>query len=154
MSIWEMILLWLLPHRDIIKDGRLYLRRFYLTPKWFRRLTGRGLFIHHIIHSDEDRDPHDHPWSFLTIMLKGRYVEHLYRITHGIDQTRVVTFNVLKPFRWLYRRAESIHRVFMTGPCWTLVFVGKTSREWGFWTHHGWVHWRTYLGLTKGPKDS
>lgn len=152
MSIIERIMCKLLSYRDIVKDGSLYMRRFYLIPKWFRRLTGRGIFIHHIFRSDEDRAPHNHPWRFLTIMLAGRYVEHFYTY-HGDHRHSVVTYNFMRFGRWLYRRATDTHRVFMDRPCWTLVFVGKTTQRWGFWTDKGWVYWKDYLGVSEG-KDN
>lgn len=151
VGIIERILMFLFRHRDIVKDGNLYLRRFYITPRsWKWRV-----FIHHIMRSDEDRDPHDHPWAFFTLMLKGQYREHLTVPCDPHHNTCMVKFVTLKRWRCLYRRATDIHRLFLThGPVWTLVVAGKTVRLWGFWTYDGWVHWREYLGLPKGPEES
>lgn len=149
MGIIEKILLFVFRHRDIVKDGNLYLRRFYITPRSWRY----RIFIHHIFRSDEDRDPHDHPWSFFTIMLKGSYREFFYE-QHGHDAwTTKVT--ILKRFRFLFRKATDTHRLFLeNGPVWTLVIAGKTIRPWGFWSYGGWVHWREYLGLPPGPEQA
>lgn len=149
MSVIERILLFLFRHRDIVKDGNLYLRRFYITPRSWRW----RVFIHHIYRSDEDRDPHDHPWSFLTVMLKGTYREHFYDMQEpGVC---VVRFHILTRLKWLFRRATDTHCLFLTeGPVWTLVIAGKTVRPWGFWTYDGWVHWRAYLGLPPGKEES
>lgn len=38
-----------------------------------------GVKLHHILRSDDDRDLHDHPWSFLSIILWGGYWEHRER---------------------------------------------------------------------------
>lgn len=144
MGIVESVLCWLLPFRDIVKDGNLYLRRFYLSPSIF----GRRIYLHHIMRSDEDRHPHDHPWSFFTMMLWGRYTEHFY--TYCGDVT-VMRSRVLKPFRTLFRRATDTHRLFLShGPCWTFVVRGKQTREWGFATESGWMHWKQYLRLNCG----
>lgn len=67
---------------------------------------------------------HDHPWSFVTILLKGGYLEH-----SGGDYTR----------RWpgmiLYRRAEHLHDVITPyGRSWSLVVTGPKRRDWGFAT--------------------
>ena len=51
-------------------DGQPYLRRYYiLKTRWFR------IYLHEILRSDEDRDCHDHPWNFTSIILKGGYWE-------------------------------------------------------------------------------
>jgi hypothetical protein len=42
-----------------------------------------GIKLHHILRSDEDRDCHDHPWSFLSIILAGGYFEHRPDIRQG-----------------------------------------------------------------------
>lgn len=49
------------------------------TPYMIRRAINTplgGIKLHHILLSDEDRDCHDHPWSFLSIILWGGYFEH------------------------------------------------------------------------------
>lgn len=51
----------------------LYLRRWYIVNFWFFRI-----FVHKIARSDDDPDPHDHPWSFLSIILKNGYVDQSY----------------------------------------------------------------------------
>jgi hypothetical protein len=80
---------------DIVKKGDLYLRRWYLTPRfnwsdetlmfvesrgWDRLLTlmRSRYFLHWIVRSDDDRDPHDHPWSFKSRILDGEYVERVW----------------------------------------------------------------------------
>src|ERR1041385_7785601 len=50
------------PRRDVIIDGKLYLRRFFLTPRHWRY----KLFLHNIRIGDTNRDPHNHPWPFTT----------------------------------------------------------------------------------------
>ena len=36
-----------------------------------------GLYVHHFLRSDQDRDLHDHPWHFTSLILWGGYVEEL-----------------------------------------------------------------------------
>lgn len=99
------------------KTGEVYLRRWYVvaTP-WF------SVLLHKICTPDKDRDLHDHPWSFWSLVLWGGYEEVL---------------------------GERAHRIYMLdrSPTWTLVLTGRRRREWGFHTAAGWVDWRTYLGL-------
>lgn len=95
--------------------------------KWF------GIYLHHLMRSDHDRALHDHPWSFITILLSGQYKEHT---PQGVTTHR--RWSVLvRPCLWL-------HRLELERPMWTLVFVGRRSRRWGFMTEHGWCWWRTY----------
>lgn len=56
----------------------LYLRRFYV---WEKRWCPFRIFIHKIARSDDDPDPHDHPWNFLSLILKGGYVDQSYAFT-------------------------------------------------------------------------
>lgn len=54
-------------------DGALYLVRYTLL--WLPFLKIR---LHHILLSDTEC-PHDHPWDFVSIILKGGYREQLER---------------------------------------------------------------------------
>jgi hypothetical protein len=64
--------------RDIVIEGELYLRRWYITPRsWPKRV-----FLHCILRPDEERDLHDHPWNFRTIVLKNGYDEVYYGRQH------------------------------------------------------------------------
>lgn len=119
---------------DIVApDGSVYLRRWYLvsTP-WF------GVYLHHIVQPDPDRDLHDHPWDFVSVVLRGGYTEELPRC-----RTRHW------PAGTMHRmRAEDMHRICYGAPStWTLLLVGRRRREWGFQTAHRWMPWREYLGL-------
>lgn len=128
----DRILCALFPRRDIVTDGDLYLRRWFLTPRsWPWRI-----FIHHIMRSDRDRHLHDHPWDFSTLIVNGSYLEHL---PHG---TRIA-----RPGMILHNKAEHTHRIELQRPMWTVLFVGRPRRVWGFHTEAGWVDYRTYLGI-------
>lgn len=92
-----------------------------------------GIFLHHLMRSDIERDKHDHPWSFLTILLTGEYVEHTLCGKKRYTQGSI-----------LWRAAEWQHALQLNKPMWTLVFVGPTRRPWGFHTKNGWQFWKTY----------
>src|SRR5699024_2735840 len=64
-------LLSLLPSRDITDpDGTVYLRRYILLHRF-----GYKVMLHNILIPDYSRAHHDHPWSFITVVLKGGYIE-------------------------------------------------------------------------------
>lgn len=105
-----------------------YLRRLYLlrTP-WFQ------VMLHRILRPDPDRHLHDHPWDFLSLVLRGWYQEQRGRRIH----TRRW---------WNFCRAEGAHKITVVSPdCITLVFTGRKRRDWGFHTPTGWVHWKSYI---------
>lgn len=114
--------------------------RLFQTP-WF------SIFLHRIHQPDVDRDPHDHPWPFVSVILSGSYEERVWA-----DKNRVR--NDVHSMAFL-RRRFSVHRMSrkrahkiteVNGQLWTLVFTGPRSRNWGFWTPDGLVPWRDYLG--------
>ena len=68
-------------------DGRLYMRRWWLLPKWCLRFDPKcgalmpkpwmpfSIRLHHIMRPDADRHLHDHPFNFRSVVLAGWYVE-------------------------------------------------------------------------------
>lgn len=114
-----------------------YLYRWtMLATRWF------SVYLHHFVGDDWSRDMHDHPKRFISIGLRGRYVEE----TPSGERT----------FRAPWVRsfpAEHIHRLRLIDrrPCWTLVIVLKPVRHWGFWHLGKWIHWREYV---KGSSSS
>lgn len=156
MGLLEWLLTKLLPHFDIVKkvDGRevVYLRRFFIRKP---TATRGGIYLHHILRSDDDRDPHDHTWDFTTIVLKGGFY---YDVQMGVDRLSgnvVERWSRVTRWRVYQRKAEHSHQVKLAlkpfkglQDVWTLVFTGPRRRQWGFHTPSGWVDWRTYLGIS------
>lgn len=134
----ERLLLKLFKVREIPHpDGGPYLRRFYLTPKWFPFFN---VFVHQLFTPDPDRDLHDHPWDFWTFPLSG-YSEVTPRNRHWQKSVRCQC--------WHYRSAEYVHLIMHLDfkPTWTIMVTRKARREWGFWVEGEWMHWRDYLDL-------
>lgn len=120
----------LLGRSDIYHLGSLYMRRWRLVH--FKRF---GVRVHCIERDDKDRELHDHPFDFVSIILKGGYIEHR---PFGVSR-------VFKAPSFVVRKAEDLHRLeLINGPTWTLVFRGALRREWGFMTAQGWKHWRRF----------
>lgn len=110
----------------------------HFTVKWGERL-GRpecpylqrwaivlGLFsirVHHFYRSDDERAYHDHPWWFVTLVLKGGYTDVSDK---GDDH--------LRPGSVRFRRALHQHTVRTDpGGVWTIILTGPNLRTWGFW---------------------
>lgn len=93
-----------------------YLRR------WVLETPFGSLRIHHWLSSDDDRNFHDHPWWFITLVLSGEY-------TDVSPQGR----ESMTPGRIRFRPALHKHTVEVKPPgCWTIVLTGSHVRFWGF----------------------
>jgi hypothetical protein len=122
-----------------------------------------GVKLHHILRSDDDRDLHDHPWSFLSIILWGGYFEHrptqwcencgrsmigLNRFCNagGAHHHALTEKTWHGPGSVLWRPAPSVHRLELPAgkTVWSLVFTGPKRREWGFHTICGFIPWMKY----------
>lgn len=128
-------------------DGSPYMRRWVLEARWF---TVR---LHHILREDYDRTTfHDHPWSFVSVLLWGAYIE---RQPGGRSAMRV-GFNCWpwRPRRVVIARpAEALHRITWVQPgegAWTVVLTGPKRRVWGFVEETAWVEWRTWVKAKHG----
>jgi len=136
----------LIPDR---RTGADYMHRYYLFLKdrtWFPF----NFALHKIVKSD---DPifHDHPWPYLTVVLKGGYWEH----TPVFDSKgkMFAEFQVWRgPGNIIKRSANEYHWLELEEgrPATTLFFMGPQQREWGFLVQakkgvHRWVKWTDYL---------
>ena len=110
--------------------------------------------LHKILKSDYDC-LHDHPWAFVSLILRGGYVEHrevevkeqyaehIVRVgADGKCYKRVS--KIYHPGQILFRNAEERHKLEIHQPATTLVFTFKKVRQWGFWTKEGWVPFFEY----------
>lgn len=140
-SLWSWVkrLISLKPHFAIGGLDNPYLFRWYVLPRnpWL------NLYLHKFVRDDEDRALHDHPWWFVSLILRGGYVEHYWgRFLNG---TWGEHFRVAKPGSIIRRPATHQHRVVLNRgsssgenpgqplPAWTLFLTGPKFREWGFW---------------------
>lgn len=87
----------------------------------------------HEIHESDPEVMHDHPWSYLTIILKGSYIEQIpvYN-SSGIFQ--YWDYTEYGPGSILWRRCTAQHRLLVTlGTCTTLFITAKYRQKWGFY---------------------
>jgi hypothetical protein len=160
--------------RDIYSDvyGDVYLRHIYLTP----RFKFGQLRIHYFFRGDTDVDPHDHRWDFWTFPLcRSGYLESVP------DHNGIMRANKVPGFKVSHRPAEYAHLVLgmceernglhevTPGAFATLMWIGPTRREWGFWpfaseavrlgmldrpvgtSRRVFVPWRTYIAKRAPP---
>lgn len=113
---------WWRPY-DIIINGELYLRRYFLIKtKWF------GLFIHRIYKADDNRFPHDHPFNFWSFVLRGWYLERRY----SVRGKKLIEFR--NTWSLAKRKDSDIHEIsVVSNDLLTLMFIRHTNKNWGFW---------------------
>lgn len=127
-----------------------YMRRWYVIPRnrWL------NIYLHEFRGSDDDRALHDHPWRSASIILYGRYWEHLPRnpANPGDGQThryqRAAGQITIRPGHAAHRIELPPHHATAFDPVITLFITGPRRREWGFWCRHGWRHWRIFTNPT------
>jgi hypothetical protein len=97
-------------------------------PKFFMRryiLLNRswGKIYLHRIDGEDTAHLHSHPWSYVSIVLKGHHKEHL------MDRTIL-----RKPFSIAFRKHDTFHRLETVAAraSWTLVLMGPERHAWGF----------------------
>lgn len=138
---WSWFQTKILGRSDIYFGADLYMRRWRFFS--FRRLP--GIRLHQILRSDLDREFHDHPFWFVSFILKGGYWE--FRPGEMIP-------HFYPPGSIIFRRATDLHRLELTEPAWTFVIRGPISRPWGFMTDHGWVDWKSFTAVREGQVEN
>lgn len=126
----------------------------YASPRWafwrWRAIFGRdqqcilerlyvfdtplgGLRLHFLHSEDPDEELRDHPSSFVSFVLRGKYAEEL--------PSRIVWR------RWFnFKTADTPHRIIDADPgTVTLVITGPRFKAWGFIREGEWIPWRQFI---------
>lgn len=103
------------------------------------RFPAFGIYLHKFCRSDYDRALHDHPWPFISIILRGGYAE---QHTQTQDGQEIVEWR--RPGSILLRPASWRHRVILEEgkTSWNLILVGRRCQKWGFFINGKWCWWR------------
>lgn len=133
-------------------DG--YMMRYWLVePRWWLPFSIR---LHHILREDNERDYHDHPFDFCSLILQGWYFEklpsitlqremeanslnvHCYKGEHSMDAWYEGEVN--------RHRAKDYHTIarVSNGGVWTLFVMSRKRQKWGFFVRDHKEHWRVY----------
>lgn len=105
---------------DYDDPSKTYLRRLRIvqTP-WF------GVMLHFLDGPDPRSTLHDHPWNFLSIVLRGGYVES------RMEPGKPVVSRIVRRFNFMPR--GTAHTIFLVDPnTITLVFTGRRQGPWGY----------------------
>ena len=121
---WAFMESFTVPHYDDPKQTYLWRLRIVQTPLF-------GIYLHRLGTPDPRDTLHDHPWPFLSLVLRGGYTEFVRGRTTYAEPRRVRVLNVKR-----LRDAHWISELDRT-PTWTLMFVGRRQRVWGYWDRDG-----------------
>lgn len=108
------------------KDGTDYLVRLRIiqTPLF-------GIYLHDIHEDDGDRDPHNHPWSFLSLVVRGQYTERVYPDPRLHPYAYAEKTHRRLSVHRMGRKAA--HRITDASPgLKTLILTGPRKATWGF----------------------
>ena len=148
-----------------------YIRRLHvLKTPWF------AICLHWILKPDPEPFLHDHPVTFLSIILRGGYGEKRWSPKRGYYTTMHRWFN------WIRASQQDRHTINHVKPhTVTLCFMGPKVREWGFTIprrinnndvfsihngvlytcdHHGalhpggWSMWKDYYARQRAAKEA
>lgn len=141
-----------------------YLTRWYL-------LQSKHLAVYlHKFHRSDSPDLHDHPWSFISIVLWRGYIEETFRKQPKLIPEEMYSSSVTKTARYspiahssdlqrkriwpgtiLFRSATHAHRVLLIDdkPAYTLLINFGYIRQWGFFTKKNWKHFINYFDIHK-----
>ena len=126
-ALWAFMQKFEVPDYDNPDINYLTRWRIIQTP-WF------GIYLHKLGGPDPRPTLHDHPWPFVSFVLRGGYVEH----------------TPARDWPWLYAKPRHVARINCkrsTGlhwiqrldrtPTWTLMLVGRRHRTWGYLDRDG-----------------
>lgn len=129
-----------------------------------------SIYIHRFLTSDHSV-PHDHPFSFLGYVVRGRYQEDTLRFPNGepldrweLESDCKITTAFREQGTWAWRPSHYAHVVRNINdrkynleekheaPL-TIIFRGPYNKNWGFWDvvssgsikFREWIYYKTYL---------
>lgn len=130
---WAFMESFRIPNGDDLTKDYLVRLRILQTP-WF------GIMLHRMYTPDTRAVLHDHPWPFVSFILRGGYTEYVpgpgasspeslspYAVPRKINRINIKRFN--NSYHWI----AELDRV----PTWTLVFTGRRRRVWGYLERDG-----------------
>ncbi len=127
--------------------------RFFENPLgWLLQRFDIAIRVHEILRSDSDRAYHDHPWSYISILLEGGY----YEVCPEEDGPRCIPTLIGRSYRRRYYPVGSViyrgiahkHRLMLVGkqPVTTLFITLGKKQSWGFYPSNGiFVPYKDYL---------
>lgn len=122
-----------------------YITRFILfrTPLF-------GVYVHKIWTDDGERDFHNHPRQFWSLILRGGYIEE---VTTGPEAPRERDWHAGSVHKMELEHYHSI-TMLIRKPSWSLLLVGRFRQEWGFMTEDGFINADDYKAYIEGSNSN
>lgn len=112
----------------------------YITRLHLVKTTWFAICLHWLNKPDPEPYLHDHPVSFLSVVLRGGYTEDRHSWPEPGPR-----FRTHRWFNWIPASICDKHTIVDVRPkTLTLCFMGPRVRQWGFHTDTGWVYWKDY----------
>jgi len=144
------------PNQPIMRNGSAYINRWMLARKavvpiyddpakqlgfsgWMHSEL-ENVYLHEYARSDAD-DPHCHPWSNATLVVRGKYCEAMYEA----GTNKLISTEWRSAGDVVLRSAESVHAIVYTSKdCLSLFATLRKEKAWFFHTKDGPVHSSEY----------
>jgi len=128
------------------KTGELHFQRWVLFALPFLRI-----YLHKICLPDYDEHMHDHPWNFISIILKGGYLE---KFSNGPNYD-IVSYNHNNPGTIVKRNREQVHKIekLFKISSWSLVLAWGEYQIWGYRIGSEWVDHILYRLMKYGKEN-
>lgn len=111
----------------------------YITRLHFFKCPWFAICFHWLNKPDPEPYLHDHPVSFLSIILRGGYTEYRWKEGDG------AYYKTNKWFNWIKASDKDRHTIMEVKPgTLTMCLMGPKTREWGFHTLDYWIFWKDY----------
>lgn len=94
-----------------------------------------SLYIHKILKEDKDLHQHNHPWNFVSIILKGCYlVSELFAEDYSHLYLRHKSFGSVTKMTY-----DDFHKIVKIekGPVWSLLLAYGKRKSWGYLVNGG-----------------
>lgn len=124
-AAWTMFRNQVRKHFSLKWGERIYAGENPYLRRWALVFGLASIRVHHFLCSDDDRAFHDHPWWFITFVIKGGYTDVS---PSGKDHLG----------RGSIRFRPALHRHTVQidpGGVWTVLLTGPNLRTWGFWVN-------------------
>lgn len=136
---------------DSLGDPYMYrwhiVRRGTRLGKLLQFFTGYGeVRLHAIHHEDHDRDLHNHPTDYLTVILRGGYVEEVRIDWYGYAAYKHVYWR--QPGDIVSAAKARFHRIarLLDGPSYSMFFLKSGNEgDWGFYVDGEYVPRKEYF---------
>lgn len=121
-----------------------YITRLHvLKTPWF------AICLHWLNKPDPEPFLHDHPVSFLSIILRGGYIE---KRLIGEGPAELMSHTMLN---LVTAHEDDRHTIVEVMPnTLTLALMGPKTREWGFHSENGWILWKDYYTAQRAEKKA